>query len=349
VNRYGIVAEDDLLHSPPPGVANWSENLQLVVNDGRTGVYVHLGRQTDDPGIWEGILVVYLDGGQLLVSRTFGRAADLSAATSGPLSFRPVVPLHEWELTFDGMARPLSRAEGAAGPVTEGVVVPMTLTLSVRAATPIWGVGSRPDTAPAAGVSSKSVSSNSVSSQSLHDQDWARTHVEQACRVTGSLDVAGAEPVPIDNVGFRDHSVGPRDFTHLVEEFWSCCAFPSGRVFLGLHVVQDDRPEPFDHGFVFDGEKLHDMESLRGPLLTSPLGDPADFAVTFTSGAGSAEVTGHLVSSMAFSFDYPFRMPMGPRPSGAVPVEGPARYTWDGEEGFGWIERIYLRQEGDHE
>jgi hypothetical protein len=333
MNPYGIVEKDDLLHAPPDGVPNWSENLQLVVNDGRTGVYVHLGRQTDDPGIWEGICVVYLEGERLLVSRTFARAPDLSAATSGPLSFRPVVPLREWTLEFDGMMRPLSRAEGAAGPVTEGVVVPVRLSLAVHARTPIWGVGSGPG-APAG--------------TSLHDQDWARTHVEQACRVTGTLAIAGGEPLTVDNVGFRDHSVGPRDFTHLVEEFWSCCAFPSGRVFLGLHVVQDDRPEPFTHGFVFDGEKLHDLDTLTGPVLTSPSGDPVDFDVRFTSGAGGAEVTGHMTNSMAFSFDYPFRMPLGPRPEGATPVEGPARYEWDGEAGFGWIERIYIRK-GDHE
>ena len=331
-NEYGIVAEDDLLHAPPEDIANWSENLQLVVNDGRTGVYVHLGRQTDDPGIWEGILVVFLDGEQLLVSRTFGRAPTLSAATSGPLSFRPVVPLREWELTFDGMARPISRAEGAAGPVTEGVVVPVTLTLSVHGTTPIWGVGSRPDTARTSGVSSSS----------LHAQDWANTHVEQACRVSGRLVGPGFDR-PIDNVGFRDHSVGPRDFTHLSSEVWSCCAFPSGRAFVGLHVVQDNRPEPFTHGFVFDGEKLHDMDSFAGPVLTSPLGDPHDFDVRFSSGAGVAELTGQLSNSMAFTFDYPFRMPMGPRARGAVPVEGPARYLWDGEEGFGWLERIYTR------
>jgi hypothetical protein len=83
-------------------------------------------------------------------------------------------------------------------------------------------------------------------------------------------------------------------------------------------------------------------------VLTSPSGDPVDFDVRFTSGAGDAEVTGHMTNSMAFSFDYPFRMPLGPRPEGATPVEGPARYEWDGEAGFGWIERIYIRK-GDHE
>ena len=328
---YGIVDEDDLLHVPPPGVANWSENLQLVVNDARTGVYVHLGRQTDDPGIWEGIVVVYLDGDRLLVSRTFGRAPDQAAATSGPLTFRPVDPCRQWQLSFDGMMRPISRAGGAAGPVTDGIVVPVRLDLDVNEHSPIWGVGSQ---------------GQAEASSSLHDQDWARTHLEQACQMSGRLSVP-AERIDqvIDNIGFRDHSVGPRDFTHLVEEFWSCCAFPSGRAFVALHVVQDNRAEPFDHGFVYDGEKLHDMTSLSGPRLTSALGDPVDFDVRFASGAGEAQLTGHMTNSMAFSFDYPFRMPLGPRPTGAVPVEGPARYVWDGEEGFGWIERIYIRKE----
>jgi hypothetical protein len=207
----------------------------------------------------------------------------------------------------------------------------MTLHLAVHGHTPIWGVGSAGAVAHAAG--------------SLHDQDWACTHVEQACRVSGRLTVAGGTPVDIDGIGFRDHSVGPRDFTHLVEEFWTCCAFPSGRVFIGLHVVQDDRPEPFTHGFVFEDGRLHDMDGLAGPALTSPLGDPAEFDVQFSSAAGTGEVTGHMTNSMAFAFDYPFRMPLGARPAGATPVEGPATYEWDGEQGHGWIERIFIRKE----
>lgn len=328
---YGIVEGDDLLHDPPDGETNWSENLQLIVNDGRTGVYMHLGRQTDDPGIWEGILVVYLTADRLLVSRTWLRAPDLTAATSGPLSFRPVVPLREWEMAFDGMVRPIGRAEGAAAPVAEGPVVPMTLALAVQGHSPVWGVGS--ETA-------------SRVTGALHDQDWARTHLQQVCTVTGRLRVPslGIDET-IENVGFRDHSVGPRDFTHLVSEFWSCCAFPSGRAFVGLHVVQDDRPEPFTHGFVFEDGKLHDMDGLAGPVLTSPLGDPAEFDVRFASAAGTGEVRGRMTNSMAFAFDYPFRMPMGARPAGATPVEGPATYEWDGEQGFGWIERIFIRGE----
>jgi hypothetical protein len=334
-DQYGIVEADDLLHEPPDGVQNWSENLQLIVNDGQTGVYAHLGRQTDDPGIWEGILVVYLAGERLLVSRTWLRAPDLTAATSGPLSFRPVVPLREWELDFDGMVRPISRAEGASAPVAEGPVVPMTLTLAVHGHSPMWGVGSEAAT-----------TAGSSSAGSLHDQDWARTHVQQACRVSGRLRVPGLGiDQAVDNVGFRDHSVGPRDFTHLVSEFWTCCAFPSGRAFVGLHVVQDDRPEPFTHGFVFDGDKLHDMDALTGPVLTSPLGDPAEFDVRFSSAAGTGDVRGRMTNSMAFAFDYPFRMPLGARPAGATPVEGPATYEWDGEQGHGWIERIYIRED----
>lgn len=343
-DQYGIVEADDLLHQPPEGETNWSENLQLVVNDGRTGVYMHLGRQADDPGIWEGILVVYLDGERLLVSRTWLRAPDLTAATSGPLSFRPIVPLREWEMAFDGMVRPISRAEGAAAPVAEGPVVPMTLTLAVNGHSPMWGAGT--ETSRAA----------SATTSSLHDQDWARTHVQQVCQVSGRLRVPslGIDQT-IENVGFRDHSVGPRDFTHLVSEFWSCCAFPSGRAFVGLHVVQDDRPEPFTHGFVFEGVdlngrgKLHDMDELTGPLLTSPLGDPVDFGVRFSTAAGSGDVTGHMTNSMAFAFDYPFRMPLGARPAGATPVEGPATYEWDGEQGHGWIERIYIREDTGNE
>jgi len=52
-----------------------------------------------------------------------------------------------------------------------------------------------------------------------------------------------------------------------------------------------------------------------------------------------------MTHSMAFTLENPCRMPLGPKPTGAIPVEGPARYRWDGEDGDGWVERIYYRED----
>lgn len=46
---------DDLLHAPP-GVSGWSENLQLVANDGDIAFSMHFSWMVEDPGIWEGIV-----------------------------------------------------------------------------------------------------------------------------------------------------------------------------------------------------------------------------------------------------------------------------------------------------
>ena len=141
---FGIVPADDLVHLPP-GVPGWSENLQLVVNDGRAGIafYMHLSRMVEDPGVWEGILICYLPDGGLRVSRSFARLGGTTAACDGQLTFRPVEPLRRWRLEFDGMARILTREEGAAGPVTQGPVELLQLTLEVNGTTPPWGVGSQ--------------------------------------------------------------------------------------------------------------------------------------------------------------------------------------------------------------
>jgi hypothetical protein len=128
-------------------------------------------------------------------------------------------------------------------------------------------------------------------------------------------------------------------------EAWATAVFPSGRAFCGLW-VEEDGASPFTHGFVFDGERLQGMDTFEGPVLLSALGDPTDFTVRFSSSLGSADVAGRMTHSMAFTLENPCRMPLGPRATGAIPVEGPARYTWDGEEGDGWIERIYKREGG---
>jgi hypothetical protein len=329
---YGITPADDRLHDPP-GVPGWSENLQLVVNDGVAGVafYVHFSRMVDDPGIWEGILICYLPGGQLRVSRSFARDGGSGVASDGQLAFAPVEPLRRWRLTFDGMARKLTRDEAAAGPVAQGPVEPLQLALDVECVTPPWGVGSEAD--------------GGATAAAMHGQSWARVHLEQACRVRGELSAAGGSTA-IDGMGMRDHSCGPRDYSGMRREAWANAVFPSGRAFCGLWVEVDGAP-PFAHGFVYENGQLHAMDRFEGPPLTSALGDPTTFTVRFDTSRGEAEVHGRMLHSMAFTLEYPCRMPLGPQTAGAIPVEGPARYTWDGEQGDGWIERIYYREPPD--
>jgi hypothetical protein len=327
-DAYGIVAADDLLHTPP-GVAGWSENLQLVVNDGAAGVafYMHFSRMVDDPGLWEGILIAYLPGGRLRVSRSFARDSGSGAPSDGQLNFAPIEPLKRWRLTFDGMARILTREEAASHPVTQGPVEPLRLSLEVECITPAWGVGSQ--------------AGGSAAADAMHGQSWARVHLEQACRVTGEMHIGG-QRTTVDGIGMRDHSCGPRDYSTMRREAWANAVFPSGRVFCGLWVEMDGTP-PFAHGFVYEAGRLHAMDEFEGPPLTSALGEPQRFAARFRSAAGDAEVHGEMTHSMAFTLEYPCRMPLGPRPAGAIPVEGPATYMWDGERGDGWIERIYYR------
>jgi hypothetical protein len=325
---YGITPSDDQLHDAT-AIAGWSENLQLVVNDGPSGVafYVHFSRMVDDPGIWEGILICYLPGGQLRVSRSFARDAGSGEASDGQLTFAPVEPLRRWRLTFDGMARILTRAEAAAGPVAQGPVEPLRLELDVECVTPPWGVGS--------------AAAGGATAAAMHGQSWARVHLEQACRVSGELGCSGTV-TRIDGMGMRDHSCGPRDYTGMRREAWANAVFPSGRAFCGLWVEVDGAP-PFAHGFIYENGQLHEMNAFEGPPLTSALGDPTAFTVRFAGPSGDAEVRGQMLHSMAFTLEYPCRMPLGARATGAIPVEGPASYTWDGEHGDGWIERIYYR------
>jgi len=119
---------------------NWSENLLFVMyaSPGADGLaaWAHWSRVPARPQLWEGILALYLPGGELLLHRSFGPGppADLGPASSaghgdpgdggaagtGPLSFRCVVPLRRWSLRFDGMMRRTGTAEVSAGPLADG-------------------------------------------------------------------------------------------------------------------------------------------------------------------------------------------------------------------------------------
>jgi len=126
-------------------------------------------------------------------------------------------------------------------------------------------------------------------------------------------------------------------------EAWVNAVFPSCARFCGLWVEMEGVPS-FSHGFVWSDGELHAMSSLEAPLLTSALGTdlvhrPLHQPRRRRRGGGPDDAFDGVHTRE------PVRMPLGPRPTGAIPVEGPARYRWDGEDGDGWVERVYYRED----
>jgi hypothetical protein len=317
-NPHGVDPATDLIQTPPRDLSNWSENINFCCPSGQdaSGVYAHMSRMSDDPGVWEGVLAVYLPGDTLLVSRSLGRSADPSVASTGPHTFRAEEPLHRWSMHFDGMARRVTRRDPVEGCVRDGSVELVQADLVWEPASPVWDL-----------------------SAAMGDQPWGAFHLEQAVRVTGEVRTRDRS-VAIDHIAFRDHTAGQRDYGPLDGEAWLTCAFPSGRLFAVLQIWHSGDVSELTTGFYYDGEVFHTIREIDVPILTSPAGDPERFAFSFDGPTGPIEARAELDHAMVFTLDEPIGMPLGTDlDKGLIAVEGPGRFWLDGEESHGWIER----------
>jgi hypothetical protein len=323
---HQVSAVDDQFHSMPEDSPFWSESAQFTCYDEASGVaaYVHwglLGRE-----IWEALFALYLPNGEIMVSRTFAPRLEGESMRTGEAEIYPIVPLESWRMRYDGVARRVLMADLAAGPLTDGPTGRVKVDLIGTATTPAFGKGVR---------------------QKMEAQDnnlavsGSGLHIEQSTHVTGSVEIHG-EVIHFNAVGHRDHSCGPRHNSHMWRESWVNGSFPDGRIFHCVQVFVTGRPVYF-MGYVWRGTEFLPVTDYSGPLLTGTLGEPRDFTISFNCEGRREQIVGELLGALPITL-----MPQGMYPGTldrevGLACEGPARWVWDGQVGYGWIERVFSR------
>lgn len=327
--KHLVTVEDDSFHTKPSDVALWSESAQFTAYDPKLqiAVYQHWGLLGGE--MWECNNGVFLPNGEILVSRTFAPRVEGKDMFTGEATIGPVVPLEKWRMQYNGFNRRLLMADLAAGPLTEGLPERVRVDVVGTATSPAYGVGMR----------------TNEETMTAHDRNNAVSghglHIEQSMKVEGTL-VIGGETLKFDGVGHRDHSCGPRSNGHMWRESWCNGSFPSGRTFHLLEVFVTGRPTYY-MGYVYDGEKIIEVTNQVGPPQTGPLGEPRVFEATFDCELGAQKISGELLGSFAMTVNSPHGMYPGAERRGQLTAEGPTRWEWDGEVGYGWTERNYTR------
>lgn len=308
-----------------PDTAGWTENLLFQTFDVQAGValWAHWGRMSQAPSIWEAAFVVFLPGQRLLVSRSFGPSPHQDRASSGSASFRCMRPGKSWHVSFDGMARPATPADMAAGVLGDGHHERLMADLAFTAVHPLW-----------------------IPTDDLTSQTWAQAHLEQGGRVTGRIE-HDRTSIDIDASGFRDHSYGPRDTAGLLGDTWCSGVFPSGRAVLAFEVWQREGPG-LSAAFVWKDNGLHDATANPLPRLAGHTPAPGGLTLELTTPARVEHISVEYDMPMTWTLDRPVGMTAGARVDGSDGIlltESPARLTWDGETAGGWVERS-LRPSG---
>jgi hypothetical protein len=245
-------ALDLIRTSIPDGKPIWTENIAFWMHDPRAAVrlYAHLGRMQPDRSIWEGLSIIFLPNGEVLVNRSLG--VSVAAAENREYRYRPVVPNQTWTYEFDGVMQRVQPERARARPVVDEPVEAASYALVFEAVQPVLN---------------------------MHRSDLQseRMHLEQGGRVRGSFVIEGRR-IAVDAHGYRDHSVSQRTFTTLDSETWANCVFPSGQVFSLLEVTRGDKR--ILEGQVYRDGRMQHARPVAVPDLTDTAGTPGAFAIT---------------------------------------------------------------------
>lgn len=252
-------------------------------------------------------------------------AGNAAIRTAGPARFTCIEPFRRWSLDFDGMALRRSVEADLAGE-SAAIATPLSFSVTAEMAAPPWLMGGM---TPAA-------------ARAMIDGGAAKLmgglRYEQLCRIAGWLTYEGAT-YEVDAFGMRVRRQGVRNMGAALGHCQHSALFPSGRAFGAIIMAPGpEGPVAFNEAFLIlaDGRKIA-ARIVRAPWMQRLVAGGDDASVVFDSEVGEVQVDGKVLLSL---FDHHnFEMA-----DTSILHQGTARYTWDGEETIGLIERCTLRR-----
>jgi len=238
---------------------------------------------------------------------------------AGELEFRCVEPFSTWEVTYEGKAHDTTAAHLTRGAVHDAPTIDIAVHVEATMAAPPWVPGTL--LAEAA-----SMMSDEIEGQFISDRYEQLVHARGTVRV-------GSEEYSFTGTGLRIRRTGVRNVSGFWGHCWESALFASGRGFGYLTFPPRPDGEPsYNEGYVFDGERLVPATVVRAPFLSrrTPIGD--DTSLVLRTADGDAEIAGVNTFST-------FVAPGQTAEFAPLLHQAGCRYTWDGEEAYGMMER----------
>jgi hypothetical protein len=313
------IAPDELPAVDLP--AGWTENFcnQSYCPESGAGLWFHLSRLSGPVPVWRDILIAYLPGDRFLVAKGHGAGAHARGPGSGMLSLSCDEAWTRWTMRFCGAVCDVSGDELRAGALSDQAHHIATIEMSWTAMAPVWDLG-----------------------EEMQTQTWTQTHYEQACRVSGSIEIGG-ESIDLAGTGIRDHSRGPRDFGTVHDHWWVTGQFPDGRSFAVLEVTgHTSDSHLLRRAYVSDGlDGVREAEVLS---LESELGGdgPVRHRVVLRDGDSDHTIDARILQTMPFGMGPPNELILGKTLKSPTTLrlwEAQTQFTWDGQVGYGLTER----------
>jgi prepilin-type processing-associated H-X9-DG protein len=249
-----------------------------------------------------------------------GRPRVLGA---GPVSFELIEAFGHLKLRVVGEAMATSAAAQIAGAMRgEGTPVPIEIEADLHCAAPPWMNGALLDDARRV-----------LDTQEEGDLMGHPWRFEQLCRARGRLRV-GREQFEIDGGANRIRRQSIRRLAKFRGHSWQAALFPSGRGFGYIaYPLRTDGRDTYNEGYVFEGSgPLIPARVVQAPWLQSLVPRGEDVGCVLETEHGSVTIEG-LTALSTFTV-------MPPEVGGGLHLQQAiARYTWNGEESVGMLER----------
>jgi hypothetical protein len=240
-----ITARDDYTHplGPEP---NFNESMYFNFFDRarNAGGFVRLGNRANE-GYAEMTLALYMPDGSVLFQYQRPPIADNRAMDAGGMKFEVVRGLEELRTTYDGSALYLKEPTQMADPGAAFKHNPwkkVSLDLTHTAAGPAYG------------------STGADHQVTDPEKEFAKAHYEQHMRVRGTMTVDG-DPVPIEGLGLRDHSWGPRYWQAIWSYRWLTINFAPDYGMM-VSTVWRDHHHRTQGGVVYRGDEMRRITAV---------------------------------------------------------------------------------------
>jgi hypothetical protein len=306
-------------YQDPPGhlEAYWMYGYDPAA---QLGHYLYLAAEKGDVMLRRESIFLLLPDGSVLAQGGSGRNSEGTVAAGDRLRLECVEPFRRWRGRYAGPVHRLAGADIVAGPRPGSELVDASVEVEVESVAAPWNT----------------------------EGDWGELppslRYHQFYRAHGTVEVSGTR-YSFAGPGFRSHSRRTRDQAGFTGHAIINGLFPSGRGFgLLRYRATGSRPER-GRGFLYVDGVLHDADVVRWPHLDQAVRCGERLTIELRAGHRTAVIAAETIAS---TFVTP--TPQG-RTYGAHPGDGPgtvlspafARYEWDGETGYGGIERSALR------
>jgi hypothetical protein len=320
---FRLLPTDEHPHTPD-GSPNFNESVYTNAFDTQSGAggWMRLGNRAGE-GYAELSVCLYLPGGRLACQFQRPPIGGNDRFDAGGLSVVVQEPLNRIDMAYDGEVMLLANADLLRDPAACFKTAPRAhASVLWRHSGVVPPHGGEP---------------TSPNIPTMYGRDFSLGHFNQHTAVTGHIRI-GNEHFPMQGLGWRDHSWGPRHWSHIYWYRLFLAHFPNNRA---LMLLKRATPagEVVRAGVLMVDNIYEDITDLDIFTNWSAQQDPATMRITARTAHRTAIIEAE-VTSLA-----PLRNRR--EVDGATVLtriaEGATVFTWDGVQGHGmseYIERI---------